>query len=89
MVSNAVGTEGEVDINGHIVSAKRAADRRTQRSRKIIDEEREKYIAKNGFLRNTTTDSNETIFCDFDKPRKRAYQKQKIKSNEQSKGKAK
>ena len=24
-------------------------------------------------------------FCDFDKPRKRAYQKKKIKSNEQSK----
>ena len=25
-------------------------------------------------------------FCDFDKPRKRAYQKGKIESNEQSKG---
>ena len=48
--------------NGRIVSIKRAADRRRQRSRKIIDEEREKYRAKNGSLRNTSTDSKETTF---------------------------
>ena len=46
--------------NGKIVSVKRAADGRKQRSRKIINEEREKYRAKNGFLRNTSTDSKGT-----------------------------
>ena len=34
--------------------SKKAADRREQRSRKIINEEREKYRAKNGSLRNTS-----------------------------------
>ena len=48
--------------NGQIVSVKRAADRRRQTGRKIIDEEREKYRAKNGFLRNTSTDSKGTTF---------------------------
>ena len=43
--------------NGQIVSIKRAADGRRQRSREIIDEKREKYRAKNGSLRNTSTDS--------------------------------
>ena len=36
--------------NGQIVSIKRAADGRRQRSRKIIKKEREKYRAKNGSL---------------------------------------
>ena len=48
--------------NGQIVSVKRAADGRRQRSRKIINEEREKYKAKNGSLRNTSTDSKRTAF---------------------------
>ena len=48
--------------NGQIVSIKRAADGRRQRSRKIINEEREKYRAKNGSLRNTSTDSKEAAF---------------------------
>ena len=43
--------------NDQIVSVKRAADGRRQRGRKIINEEREKYRAKNGSLRNTSTDS--------------------------------
>ena len=34
--------------NGQIVSVKRTADGRRQRGRKIINEEREKYRAKNG-----------------------------------------
>ena len=38
---------------------------------------REKYRAKNRPMRNK--------FCDFDKPRKHAYQKGKIESKEQSK----
>ena len=40
----------------------RTADGRRQRSRKIINEEREKYRAKNGSLRNTSTDSKGTTF---------------------------
>ena len=44
--------------------------------------EKEKYRAKNGSLRNTSTDSKGTA---FDKSHKRAYQKGKIESNEQSK----
>ena len=48
--------------NGQIVSVKRAAGGRRQRGRKIIDDEREKYRAKNGSLRNTSTDSKGTTF---------------------------
>ena len=48
--------------NNQIVSGNRAADGRRQRGRKIINEEREKYRAKNGSLRNTSTDSKETTF---------------------------
>ena len=40
----------------------RAADGRRQRSRKIINEETEKYRAKNGYLRNTLMDSKGTAF---------------------------
>ena len=48
--------------NGPIVSVKRAADGRRQRSRKIIDKKREKYKAKNRSLRNTSTNSKGTTF---------------------------
>ena len=48
--------------NGQIVSIKRAADGRRQRSRKIMNEEREKYRAKNESLRNNSTDSKGTAF---------------------------
>ena len=48
--------------NGQIVSVKRAADGKRQRGRKIINEEREKHRAKNGLLRNTSTDSKGTAF---------------------------
>ena len=48
--------------NGQIVSIKRAADERRQRSKEIIDEKREKYTAKNGSLRKTSTDSIGTTF---------------------------
>ena len=56
------GDQGGGGPNGQIVSVKRAADRRRQGSRKIIDEEREKYRAKNGSFRNTSTDSKGTAF---------------------------
>ena len=59
VASRAVGTEGDED---QIVSINRAADGRRQRSRKIINEEREKYRAKNGSLWNTSTDSKGVAF---------------------------
>ena len=62
MATTAVGTKGEERPNGQIVSIKRTADGRRQRGRKIINEEREKYRAKNGSLRNTSTDSKGTAF---------------------------
>ena len=56
------GDRGGGGPNGQIVSVKRAADGRRQRSRKIINEEREKYRAKNRSLRNTSTDSKGEAF---------------------------
>ena len=53
--------QGEEGPNGQNVSIKRAADGR-QRSWKIIDEEIEKYWAKNVSLWNTTMDSKGTTF---------------------------
>ena len=56
------GDRGGAGPNGQIVSVKRAADKRRQRSRRIIDEERERYRTKNASLRNTSTDSKGTAF---------------------------
>ena len=55
--STAVGTEGKENQMARLSAKKIAARGRRQRSRRIIDEEREKYGAKNGSLRNTSTDS--------------------------------
>ena len=56
------GDRGGGGPNGQIVSVKRAADGRRQRGRKIINEKRGKYRAKNGSLRNTSTNSKGAIF---------------------------
>ena len=56
------GKQGGGGPNVQIVSVKRAADGRRQRSWKIIDEERENNRAKNGSLCNTSTDSKGTTF---------------------------
>ena len=56
------GDRGGRGSNEQIVNVKRAADGRRKRSRKIIDEERVKYKAMNGFLRNTPTDSQGKTF---------------------------
>ena len=61
VASTAVGTEGG-GSNGQIVSVKRAADGTRQRTRKIINEYKEKYRANYGSLRNTSTDSKGTAF---------------------------
>ena len=53
---------GEKGPNGQNVSINRAVDGRRQRNREVSDEKREKYGAKNGFLRNTSTDSKGTAF---------------------------
>ena len=56
------GNRGGGKPNGQIVSVEGAANGRRQRNRKIIDERREKYRAKNGSLRNTSSDSKGTTF---------------------------
>ena len=56
------GGRGRGGPNGQIISIKRAADRRRQRSRKIIDEEREKYRTENRSMQNTSTDSKGAAF---------------------------
>ena len=48
--------------SSHVVSIKRAAGGRRQGSRKIVDEKKEKYKAKNRSLRNTSTDSKGATF---------------------------
>ena len=53
---------GGREPNGQIISVKRAADGRRQRSQKIIDENREKYRAKNGSLQNALMDSKRAAF---------------------------
>ena len=56
------GDQGEKGPNGQIISIKRAANRRRQRGQKIINEERERYRAKNGSLRNTSTNLKGAAF---------------------------
>ena len=62
MAFTAVEIEGGGRPNGQIISIKRPADGRRQKSREIIDEEREKYRAKNGCLWNTLMDLKGTTF---------------------------
>ena len=76
------GDRGGGEPNGQIVSAKRTADRRRQRSRKIITEEKGKYTAKNG---STKEHLERNDSCDFEKSHKRTRQKEMTESNEQSK----
>ena len=64
--------------NGQIVNVKKAADGRRQRSRKIIDEEREKYRAKNGSLRNTSTDSKGAAFVILKNHRSAPVRKERL-----------
>ena len=56
------GNQGGEGPNRQIVSVKIAADGRRQISRKTINEEREKYRAKNGSLQNTSTNSKGTTY---------------------------
>ena len=79
------GDRGGEGSNGQTVSIKRTADGRRQRGRKIIDEEREKYRAKNGSLRNTSTDSKGAAFVILMNHANAPIRKGKIESNEHSK----
>ena len=56
------GDGGRGGPNGQVVSIKRAADGKRQRSKEIVAEKRERYRAKNGSLRNTSTDSKGATF---------------------------
>ena len=78
------GNRGGGGSNGQIVSIKRAADGRRQRSRKIIDKKRKNYRVKNGSLRNTSTDSKQEILVILRNHASVPIRK-KIESNEQSK----
>ena len=53
--------------------------------REIIIEERKKVQGQERILAEHLEGLERNDFCDFEKPRKRAYQKGKIESNEQSK----
>ena len=64
--------------NGQIISVKRAADGRRHRSRKITNEEREKYRAKNGSLQNTLTDSKGTAFVILKNHRSAPIRKERL-----------
>ena len=78
-LSRVPGHEGGESQGGrepHLARERRIGKR--QRSQKIIDEEREKYRAENGSLRNTSTDSKGAAFVILSPTRK-------IESNEQSK----
>ena len=55
------GDRGIRGPNGQIVSVKKAADGRRQRSMMINDEKREKYRAKNGSLRTTRRTRKERL----------------------------
>ena len=74
---------GRGESNDQIVSVKRAADGRRQRSSKIIDEKRENYRAKNESLRNTSTDLKGAAFVILIKHASAPIRK--IEPNEQSK----
>ena len=66
----------------------RAADGRRQRSRKIINEEREKYRAKNGSLRNTSTDSKGATFVIFINHRSAPIRKERLSPSSKARKKA-
>ena len=85
VVSTTLETErSEEKPNGQIVSINRAADRRRQRSRAIIDEKR-KAQGQERILAKHLDELERSDFCDFDKPHKHAYQKRKTEFNEQCK----
>ena len=74
--------------NGQIVNVKRAADGRRQRSRKIIDEDREKYMAKNGSFRNTSTDSKERLLWFWYTTQARLLEKKRLSPTSKARRKA-
>ena len=82
------GDRGGGGPNGQIVSVKRAADGRRQRSRKIINEEREKYRAKNESLRNTSTASKGTTFVILKDHRSAPIRKERLSPTSKARRKA-
>ena len=70
--------------NGQIVTIKRIPDGKWQKSRNIIGERR-KVHGREWTLAEHLDGLEKNDFCDFEKSHKRAYQKRKVESNEQSK----
>ena len=66
-------------------TSRAAADGRRQRSREIIDEKIKTDPGQEQIFAEHLDGLERSDFCDFDKLRKRACQKAKIESNEQSK----
>ena len=64
--------------------ARSSVDGRNQRSKKIIDEEK-KVHGQERILAEDLDGLERNDFCDFEKPRKRAYYNKKIEYNHQSK----
>ena len=63
MTSTAVGTEGEEDeMARSSAQREQLAEEGREAGRSLMQEEREKHRAKNGSLRNTSTDSKGAAF---------------------------
>ena len=82
------GDRGGGGPNGQIVSVKRTADGKRQRGRKIINEEREKYRAKNRSLRNTSTDSKRATFVNLINHTSAPVRKEKLSSTSKARREA-
>ena len=72
------GDQGGGGPNGQMVSIKRTGDGRRQRGQKIINEEREKYGAKNGSLQNTSTHPKEATFVILKNPTSVPIRKERL-----------
>ena len=72
--------------NGQVANTERTSDRR-HRSRKIVDEEREKYKAKNGSLQNTSKDLKETNFVILNNQASAPIQKERLSSTSKARRK--
>ena len=72
------GDRGGGGPNGQIISVKRVADGGRQRGQMIIDEEREKYRAKNISLQNTSTNLKGAAFVILKNHRSTLIRKERL-----------
>ena len=84
MASTAMGTEGEDDqIARSSVQKEPLTKEGREEGKSLI--KREKVHGQERILAEHLDGLKRNDFCDFDKPRKRSYQKGKTESNEQNK----